>query len=136
MRTQKSKKRKKRNPAHGFLPEAGRPDKKAAAEDATRHLRMIQHGAHIVELYKKFFPEEFARDGIDDRALEGLLRSHDRFAELVHDRLFPGHRFTDCGLLSEDAGPRCAMRLCYHSLAPFLWHSRAERDDPTFRVGR
>src|SRR5262245_9270866 len=136
MRTQKSKKRKKRNPAHGFLPEAGRPDKKAAAEDATRHLRMIQHGAHIVELYKKFFPEEFARDGIDYTSFEGLLRSYDRFAELVDDRLFPVHRFTDCDLIWEDAGPLYAMSLCYHSFAPFLWVNRAERDDPTFPVER
>jgi hypothetical protein len=136
MRTQKSKKRKKRHPAQGFLPEAGRRDKKAVAEDAARHLRMIQHGAHIVEMYKKFFPEEFARDGVDYGSFEGLLRSYDRFAELVGDRLFPVHRFSDSDLIWEEPIELYTMSLCYHSFAPFLWYKRAERDDPTFPVER
>src|SRR5262245_51768917 len=136
MRTQKSKKRKKKPPQEGCGPEAGRRDKIGAAEDATRHLRMIQHGAHIVEMYKKFFPEELARDGIDYGSFEGLLRSYDRFAELVDDRLFPVHRFSDSDMIWEDAGALYTISLCYHSFGTFLWYNRAERDDPTFPVER
>jgi hypothetical protein len=136
MRTQKSKKRKKRRQAQGFLPEAGRRDKKAVAEDAARHLRMIQHGTHIVELYKKFFPEEFARDGIDYTSFEGLLGSYDRFAELVDNRLFPVHAFSANDMIWEEPIALYTMNICFHSFAPFLWYNRAGRDDPTFPVER
>jgi hypothetical protein len=136
MRTQKSKKRKKRSPAHGFLPAPGRNDKKAAAENAALHLRMIQHGAHIVELYKKFFPEEFARDGIDYGSFEGLLGSYDRFAELVDNRLFPVHCFSASDLIYEEPISLYQMSLCFHSFGHFLWYDRAQRDDTTFPVER
>src|SRR5262245_12906 len=136
MRTQKSKKRKKRRQAHGFLPEVGRQDKKAKVEEAALHLRMIQHGGHIVELYKKFFPEEFARDGIDYASFEGLLGSYDRFAELVDSRLFPVHAFSASDLIWDEPIALYSMNICFHSFAPFLWYNRGQRDDPTFPVER
>jgi hypothetical protein len=137
MRTRKSKKAKKRLPAEGCGPEARRGDKKATAREAALHLRLIQHGTHIVELYKKFFPEEFARDGVDYGSFEGVLGSYDRFTELVDNRLFPVHSFSAYDLMWEEPeAALCAMSLCYHSFAPFLWYNRAERDDPTFPVER
>ena len=137
MRNRKSKKAKKRLPTEGCGPEAGRRDKKAAARDAALHLRLIQHGTHIVELYKKFFPEEFARDGVDYGSFEGVLGSYDRFTELVDNRLFPVHCFSAYDMVWEDTeGALLTMCLCYHSFAPFLWYNRGQRDDPTFPVER
>jgi hypothetical protein len=97
---------------------------------------MIQHGAHIVELYKKFFPEEFARDGVDYTSFEGLLGSYDRFTELVDSRLFPVHAFSASDLIYEEPIALYQMSICFHSFAPFLWYDRAHRDGLTFPVER
>lgn len=136
MRTQKSKKRKSPPPQ-----EAGRRNNwekaRINAREAALHLRLIQHGTHIVEMYRKFFPEEFTRDGVDYVSAGRLLASYDRFAELVDERLFPVHSFGSNDLLYEEPeGALFTMCLCYHSFAPFLWYNRGERGDQMFPVER
>jgi hypothetical protein len=98
---------------------------KIDASEAALHLRLIQHGQHIVAMYRKFFPEEFARDGIDYSSVERLLKSYDDFTQLVDARLFPVHDFSSNDMVWEE--PEHAldtMFICYHQFAPFLWYQR------------
>src|SRR5262245_28672521 len=133
----KAKKSKKPLPAEGCGSEAGRRKEKVDARDAALHLRLIQHGTHIVELYKKFFPEEFARDGVDYSSAHRLIESYDSFSQLVDERLFPVHWFSSSDWLYEEpAAALDTMSLCHHSFAPFLWYNRSAGDDPTFPVER
>jgi hypothetical protein len=107
---------------------------KIDAREAALHLRLIQHGHHIVEMYRKLFPEEVASKGIDYRSVERLLSSYDDFAWLVDARLFPVHDFSGNDLMWEE--PESAlytMHLCYHSFERFLFF---ERDGDLSRVER
>jgi len=105
---------------------AGRPKKpKIDPSEAALHLRLIQHGQHIVEMYRKFFPEEFTRDGIDYGSAERLLKSYDDFAHLVDARLFPVHDFSSNDMVWEEPEHGLdTMFICYHQFAPFLWYRR------------
>jgi hypothetical protein len=70
--------------------------------NALQHLRLIQNGAHITDLYWKFFPEEFAKDPPDYSDGWKLMGFYDRFARLVDARLFPVYEFSDSDLAYEE----------------------------------
>jgi hypothetical protein len=139
MRTRKSKKAKRATrdlcpPAEGCGPEAGRVKRQIDARDAVAHLRLIQHGGHIVELHREFFPEDFATEGIDYSSAERLLESYDRFAWLVDANLFPVHTFSDNPLFYEELdGVLITMNLCLHQFRPLVWHYRAMDLSPVER---
>ncbi|HKQ74612.1 MAG TPA: hypothetical protein VJ810_13050 [Blastocatellia bacterium] len=114
MRKRKSKKSK------------SRPPERPGADEAVFHLRLIQHGTHIVELYEKFFPAEFKRDGIDYSSFRSLLASYDSFADLVNSKLFPVHNFSSNDMLYEEPEPALdTMSLCLHSFETYLWLDRS-----------
>jgi hypothetical protein len=50
---------------------------------------VISEGADLTDLYRKFFPEEFALEAPDYGSVNALMLYYDRFARLVGDRLFP-----------------------------------------------
>ena len=100
----KAKKSKKQPPQEG-CGLCGRPtEARVGALDAIFHLRLIQGGGHIVELYKQCFPMEYRQHGIDYTSAPGLLASYDRFTQLVDEHLFPVWSFSDLGALYEDPG--------------------------------
>jgi len=123
MRTQKSKKAKRKPPAERCVARAERVKEQALG--ALEHLRLIQHGAHITELYRKFFPEEFARDLPNYGDARELLGHYDRFATLVHERLFPVYTFSDNELVySEPESILHTMQVV--SLNNWLWYDRGQ----------
>lgn len=97
MRTRNSKKAKGKPPAEP--PALDHIDRQKQARErafnALEHLRLIQAGATITDLYAKFFPQEFADDPPDYSAGWGLMAHYDRFSELVDERLFPIYSFSD-----------------------------------------
>ena len=111
MRTQKSKKSKRR------------PPERPPADEALLHLRLIQHGTHIVEMFKKFFPAEFKAEGVDYSSCHTLLASYDCFADLVDAKLFPVHNFSSNDLIYEEPeGCLDTMHICLHSFPNMLWY--------------
>ena len=108
---------------------------RASAQDAVLHLRLIQHGAHIVELYEKFFPKEF--DGIDYSSFEALLASYDRFALLVDNNLFPVHAFSSNDLMYAEPDHNLhTMEICFHSFSSFVWFDRMNHGEEVSVVER
>src|SRR5262245_37372933 len=125
MRTQKPKKSKSR------LPE--RP----GADEAVLHLRLIQHGRRLVDLYKKFFPDDYKLNGIDYGSYRRLLDCYDRFADLVDTFLFPVHNFSSNDFIYEE--PESAldtMYLCLHSFETYLWYDRTISNEEPSLVER
>jgi hypothetical protein len=75
----------KRQPAEG----------NSQVDDAIFHLRLIQHGCHLVDLYAQLFPRDFAKNGIDYCSAVSVLAAYDRFCLLVNKHMFPCYTFTD-----------------------------------------
>jgi hypothetical protein len=72
------------------------------ADGAIYHLRLITSGTQIVDLYKKFFPKEFARERVDYSSPERLIEFYDRFVNLVGERLFPVFDYSSSFSIYED----------------------------------
>jgi hypothetical protein len=135
MRTQKSKKAKVKNHARA-LPRAAKPAR-VGAGDAVRHLRLIQHGTHIVEMFRKYFPAEFKAEGVDYGSYWGLLGSYDRFTELVSEKLFPVHNFSDSDqTYDEPEWALSTMGICIHAFEKPLWYERYGNGDEISLVER
>lgn len=82
----------------------------------------------MVELYRRFFPEEFARDGVDYSSGQALLNSYDRFVRLVDSNLFPVHSLVDQDLVYHDVQWGLnMMSVCLHQHERFLWWERHRR---------
>lgn len=79
-------------------------DKRHLVQEAILHLRLIQQGQHLVDLYQKFFPKEFKKDRIDYSTDNSVLAAYCRFTALVHARLFPVCSYDEMDMLWEDPG--------------------------------
>jgi hypothetical protein len=104
MRKQKAKKIR-RKPAHIRAAEQEQQrtrQEREGAFNALQHLRMIQNGSHITGLYRKFFPEEFAKDPPDYSDGWKLMGFYDRFTRLVDARLFPVYEFSESDMAYEE----------------------------------
>jgi hypothetical protein len=127
MRIQKSKKAKRRSPAEGCALGAAHREERATerAYEALQHLRVIAEGADLTALYRKFFPEEFARETPDYGSVKALMLYYDRFARLVNERFFPV-----CGFLEFDAAydePEYALSHMHPVMINnWLWTNRVE----------
>jgi hypothetical protein len=129
MNRKKPKKSKKRPPQELALEGCGlcgpMTEARIGALDAVFHLRLIQGGGHIVELYKQYFPTEYRERGIDYTSARSLLASYDSFTQLVDKYLFPVWDFSDLGALYEDPG-YCleTMALCVYN--NYHWWDRMQ----------
>jgi hypothetical protein len=95
----------KRKPAHVRAAERERKraeEARGEAHNALHHLGMIRSGAHIAELYAKFFPKEFTQDQPDYSDPWTLMRFYDRFTRLVNQKLFPVDPFSDIDMAYEE----------------------------------
>jgi hypothetical protein len=125
MRKSKSPKRK---PAH--IRAAERERKKAQeargeAHNALHHLGMIRSGAHIAELYAKFFPKEFAQDRPDYSEPLMLMGFYDRFTRLVDQKLFPVDPYSDYDMAYEE--PEFYLRrIPVGFVRNWLWANQAQ----------
>lgn len=91
----------------------------AHARDAVWHLELIQHGTHIVDLYRKLFPAEFR---MDYRTAKSVLDSYNRFTELVDERLFPVWPFDEIGYAYEE--PSYAFVTIPLRQVEMTWHEK------------
>ena len=127
MRTQKSKKKKRpaQEPPTERCASCGGYYCPSGARNAVFHLRLIQGGGHIVDLYRKFFPKEFARDGIDYTSAHSLLASYDSFSSLVEKNLFPVWDFgAHAGLYDDPVYCLETMALCLYG--NYHWFDRMQ----------
>jgi hypothetical protein len=127
MRTRKSKKAKKKPPHIRAAEEAQRraQREREGMFNTLQHLRLIQNGAHITDLYRKFFPEEFAKDPPDYSDCWKLMGFYDRFARLVDARLFPVYEFSENDMAYEEPDYcLCHMQICM--VNNYLWVNREE----------
>jgi hypothetical protein len=127
MRTRNSKKAKKKPP---HIRAAEQAQQRAQREregmfNTLHHLRLIQNGAHITDLYRKFFPEEFAKDPPDYSDGWKLMAFYDRFARLVDARLFPVYEFSENDMAYEEPDYcLCHMQICM--VNNWLWVNQEE----------
>jgi hypothetical protein len=127
MRTQKSKS-PKRKPAHIRAAEKERKraeEARGEAHNAIHYLGMIRSGAHIAELYAKFFPKEFAQDQPDYGDPWTLMGFYDRFTRLVDQKLFPVDPYSDIDMAYEE--PEFHLRrIPVGFVRNWLWANQAE----------
>jgi hypothetical protein len=131
MRTRKSKKTR-RKPAHIRAAEQAQQraqKEREGAFNALQHLRMIQNGSHIAELYQKFFPEEFAKDAPDYSDGWKLMAFYDRFARLVDAWLFPVYEFSESDYAYEELD-YCLSQMQLVLIDNWLWANRGQYCDP------
>lgn len=129
MRTRKSKKAKKKPLTEGCAIGAAHREEKVLerAYEALQHLRVIAEGADLTDLYRKFFPEEFAREAPDYGSVNALMLYYDRFARLVGERLFPVEGFLEYGeAYDEPAYALSRMPVCM--LRNWLFDNRVHFD--------
>jgi len=122
MRTRKAKKTR-RKPAHIRAAEQAQRRKlqeREGAFSALQHLRMIKNGSHIPELYRKFFPNEFAKDQPDYSDAWKLMAFYDGFARLVDDRLFPVYEFSESDMAYEEPD-YCLCHMHLQMINNWLW---------------
>jgi hypothetical protein len=127
MRTRKSKKTRKK-PAHIRAAEEAQSRAQKEREgsfNALQHLRMIKNGSHITELYRKFFPEEFAKDPPDYSDCWKLMGFYDRFTELVDARLFPVYEFSESDMAYEEPD-YCLCHMHLPMINNWLWANQED----------
>jgi hypothetical protein len=131
MRTRKSKKAKRKPPAEGCALGVAHREERARerAYEALQHLRVIAEGADLTALYRKFFPEEFAREAPDYGSVNSLMLYYDSFSRLVGERLFPVAGFLEFDeACDEPAYALSHMHVCM--LRNWLCFNRVEFDGP------
>src|SRR5262245_31226210 len=125
----KKYKKTKKPPKEGCVTPEISPARRGA-EEAIFHLRMIQHGAHIVELYRSCFPSEFREHGIDYTSGKSVLDSYDRFTHLVDKYLFPVWPFSALGgIFDEPAYCLETMSICLYGGNYFFWERMQDLPD-------
>jgi hypothetical protein len=63
--------------------------KSMQVETAIMHLRLVQHGQHLVGIYRELFPREFAKYRIDYSSVETVIGFYDRLCQLINRHMFP-----------------------------------------------
>jgi hypothetical protein len=131
MHIQKSKKAKRKPPTEGCALGAAHREERARerAYEALQHLRVIVEGADLTPLYRKFFPEEFAREAPDYGSVNSLMLYYDRFSRLVGERLFPVAGFLEYDEAYDEPGYALSqMHVCM--LRNWLFDNRVHFDGP------
>lgn len=72
-----------------------KPQDKDEVSDAIFHLRLIQHGGDLIEIYRKLFPDDFGLRGVDYSSADTVLACCDRLIYLLDKHHFPCVPYSD-----------------------------------------